>query len=142
MLKLQLKELVNSSLLRFAITGVLNTLVGLGTIYALKWFFQVADTPANAVGYAMGIACSLIVNSRWTFRSRESLLSIAPRYFTVILIAYLINLGCVHLLIAMQMNSYLAQALGTVPYTVVTYLASRWWVFRKIEVQRNVGSSH
>jgi len=129
---LQFKTLFNSSLLRFAITGVLNTLVGLGTIYALKWFFAVGDTPANAVGYVIGVTFSLVMNSRWTFQSRESLLNIAPRYLIVIVIAYLANLGCVHLFIkVVQMNSYLAQALGTVPYTAITYLGSRWWVFRR-----------
>jgi putative flippase GtrA len=132
MLKPHLKKLSSSSLLRFAATGVLNTIVGLGTIYALKWFFTMADTPANAIGYMVGVVFSLVVNSRWTFRSRESLLTIAPRYLTVIAVAYLANLGCVHLLIkVMQVNSYLAQALGTVPYTAITYLTSRWWVFRR-----------
>jgi putative flippase GtrA len=132
MLKAQVRKLLGSSLLRFAITGVLNTIVGLGTIYALKWFGGVDDTPANAVGYVVGVLFSLVVHSRWTFQSRESLISIAPRFLTVILIAYFTNLGCVHLLIqSMQVNSYLAQALGTIPYTVITYLASRWWVFRR-----------
>ena len=129
--KLDLKKLSASSLLRFAITGVLNTVVGLGTIYALKWFWQVADTAANATGYLVGVMFSLVVNSRWTFQSRESLLAIAPRYFIVILIAYLANLACVQLCIqTLHMNSYLAHAAGTLPYAVITYLASRWWVFR------------
>ena len=132
MLKAQVKYWLGSSLLRFAITGVLNTAVGLGTIYALKWFANVAETPANAIGYVVGVLFSLVVNSRWTFRSRESLLTIAPRYMTVILVAYFTNLGCVHFMInSLEVNSYLAQALGTIPYTTITYLASRWWVFRR-----------
>ena len=128
--KLDLKKLSASSLLRFAVTGVLNTVVGLGTIYALKWFWQVADMPANMAGYSVGVIFSLVVNSRWTFQSRQSLLMIAPRYLTVILIAYLVNLACVHLCIKLHMNSYLAHAIGTVPYASITYLLSRWWVFR------------
>lgn len=131
MFKTYLKRLTASSLLRFAITGVLNTMVGLGTIYALKWFWAVADTPANAVGYIVGVTFSLVVNSRWTFQSRESLLTIAPRYLAVILVAYFVNLGCVQLCIHAQVNSYLAHALGTIPYAVLTYVGSRWWVFRR-----------
>jgi len=131
MLKSRFNKLLGSSVLRFAITGILNTCVGLGTIYALKWFWHVDDTPANAVGYVVGVLFSLVVNSRWTFRSRESLVTIAPRYLAVILFAYFINLGCVHFMInSLDVNSYLAQALGTIPYTTITYLASRWWVFR------------
>ena len=140
MLNLPLKKLFASSLWRFAITGVLNTLVGLGTIYALKWFGNVEDTRANAAGYVVGVLFSLVLNSRWTFRSRESLLRIAPRYFAVILVAYFANLGCVHFLIrSLQVNSYLAQALGTIPYTTITYLASRWWVFRRSHIAADAG---
>jgi putative flippase GtrA len=135
MIKLNLKMLSTSTLVRFAVTGVLNTVVGLGTIYALKWFWQFGDTPANVIGYAVGISFSLVVNSRWTFQSRESLFSIAPRYLMVILFAYLVNLGCVQICIGfLHVNAYLAHAIGTVPYTVITYVASRWWVFRRATI--------
>jgi putative flippase GtrA len=131
MIKRSFQAYCQSTLIKFGITGVLNTAVGLGTIYALKWFWHVSDTPANAIGYVVGISFSLVVNSRWTFQSRDSLLSIAPRYLSVIVFAYLINLACVKLSIeAWQVNSYLAHALGTVPYAAITYLGSRWWVFR------------
>lgn len=125
------KKLSSSSLVRFAITGVLNTLVGLGTIFALKWFWQIADTPANALGYVVGVMFSLVINSRWTFQSRESLLTIAPRYLIVILFAYFVNLACVQFCIHSQVNSYLAHAIGTIPYAALTYIGSRWWVFRR-----------
>lgn len=131
MIKTYLNKLLASSILRFAVTGVLNTLIGLGTIYALKWFWSVGDTPANMLGYLVGVIFSLVVNSRWTFQSRESLLVIAPRYLTVIVIAYLVNLACVQWCIRAQVNSYLAHAIGTVPYAIITYAGSRWWVFRR-----------
>ena len=138
MLTRPIQIICQSSLAKFGITGVLNTVVGLGTIYALKWFWQVNDTPANVIGYVVGISFSLVVNSRWTFQSRESLLSIAPRYLLVIMGAYLVNLGCVKLCIQVwQVNSYLAHALGTVPYAVITYLGSRWWVFRRDTIASN-----
>jgi putative flippase GtrA len=118
---------------RFLATGVLNTLVGLGTIFALKWLFAVGDTAANVCGYAVGIVFSCAVNSRWTFRSRESFLSIAPKYVALVGIAYLLNLGVVHLLLRAGMDSYLAQSLGVPPYTLITYLGARFWVFRATE---------
>ncbi|MES1146803.1 MAG: GtrA family protein [Solimonas sp.] len=131
MIKTYLNKLLASSILRFAVTGVLNTLIGLGTIYALKWFWSIGDTLANMLGYLVGVMFSLVVNSRWTFQSRESLLVIAPRYLAVIAIAYLVNLACVQWCIRAQVNSYLAHAIGTVPYAVINYAGSRWWVFRR-----------
>ncbi|MGC3980091.1 MAG: GtrA family protein [Steroidobacteraceae bacterium] len=120
------------SLVRFVLTGVLNTLVGLGTIFALKWFFQMADTPANLLGYGVGLVVSYLVNSRWTFQYKNALLPVLPQYLGVILLAYLVNLGCVHFCIRqLQWNSYVAQACGVLPYAGLSYVLLRWFVFGK-----------
>jgi putative flippase GtrA len=89
----------------------------------------VNDTPANLVGYGVGLICSFMVNSRWTFGHRESLLPVLPQYALVILIAYLANLVCVHWCIKLHLNSYLAQACGVVPYAAISYLLLRRLVF-------------
>lgn len=123
--------LLDKSLFKFVITGVLNTVVGLGVIYLLKWLWGMADTPANVIGYAVGLLFSYQVNSRWTFQYRESLLPVLPRYALVMLLAYLANLVCLHFgLRVLHLNSYLAQALTVVPYAGVGYLGMRFWVFR------------
>lgn len=123
------------SLIRFALTGVLNTAVGLGVIFALKWFFEMKDTPANVLGYGVGLLVSYLVNSRWTFRYRDALLPVLPRYLGVILIAYLANLGAVHYGIdRLHLNSYLAQACGVVPYAGLSYVLLRRFVFRSAAV--------
>lgn len=120
------------SLVRFVLTGVLNTLVGLSIIFALKWFFNWTDTPANLLGYGVGVVVSYLVNSRWTFRYRESLLPVLPQYLGVLLLAYLANLACVHFcIIQLQLDSYLAQACGVVPYAGLSYVLLRWFVFSK-----------
>lgn len=118
------------SLVRFVLTGMLNTLVGLGTIFALKWCLGIGDTLANLLGYGVGLVVSYVVNSRWTFRYRESLLPVLPQYATVVLIAYLANLACVHFCIRrLHMDSYLAQTCGVIPYAGLSYVLLRWWVF-------------
>jgi putative flippase GtrA len=116
--------------LKFLVTGVLNTFVGLGTIFLLKWLFGFGDTLANACGYGIGIAFSCAVNSRWTFESRESLLSIAPKYVLLVGAAYLVNLLVVHLALASGIDSYVAQSMGVPPYTLITYFGAKFWIFR------------
>jgi len=118
-------------LLRFLFTGMLNTLVGLGVIYLLMWLFGMSERPANLIGYGVGVVFSYQVNSRWTFGYREALLPVLPRYALVILLAYLANLACLHLLLGWQVNGYLAQALALRPYTAIGYLGMRFWVFKK-----------
>jgi Predicted membrane protein len=118
------------SLVRFALTGILNTLVGLGVIYALKWFLGFTDTIANLTGYSVGLLVSYLINSRWTFAYRQSLLPVLPKYLAVVLVAYLTNLAVVHLcIVRLQLNSYLAQACGVIPYAGLSYILLRVFVF-------------
>jgi putative flippase GtrA len=132
MVRKVISYLYGLSLVRFVLTGVLNTVVGLGTIFALKWLLSMGDTLANLLGYSVGVVVSYVVNSRWTFRYRESLLPVLPQYAFVVLVAYLANLACVHLCIEqLHLDSYLAQTLGVIPYAGLSYVLLRWFVFGK-----------
>jgi putative flippase GtrA len=132
MVRKAVSHVLGLSLVRFALTGMLNTAVGLGTIFALKWLLGMGDTHANLLGYSVGLVVSYVVNSRWTFRYRESLLPVLPQYALVVLVAYLANLACVHLSIRqLHLNSYLAQTLGVIPYAGLSYVLLRWFVFGK-----------
>ncbi len=124
-----LKQRFDTSLTRFLITGVFNTVIGLGVIYLMMWAFAIPERPANLIGYAVGVVFSYQVNSRWTFGYRATLLPVLPRYVLVILLAYCTNLACLHVLLGWQVNGYLAQALALPPYTAIGFLGMRYWVF-------------
>lgn len=116
---------------RFLSVGVLNMVVGLLVIYACKWFFQINDVVANAIGYAAGLTTSFTLNSRWTFVYRGPQMPALIKFMLVAGVAYAMNLLTVVMLIHFtEMNGYLAQALGIPPYTLTTYLASKFIVFR------------
>ncbi len=128
-LPLALVSLLQLSWVRFGLVGVLNTLSGLSVIYLLKWAFSVPDFPANLGGYAVGLTGSYFLNSRWTFVSRRPAVSSLPRFASVILLAYLINYAVVALAIGSAVNSYVAQAMGVLPYSLTTYFGFRYYVF-------------
>lgn len=116
---------------RFLSVGVANTLVGLLAIYAAKWFLLLGDVAANAFGYSVGLLLSFALNSRWTFAYRGPHLPALAKFVLVFLVAYAMNLATV--LGAIQylgLNGYVAQAMGIVPYTLTSYLASKYLVFR------------
>jgi len=116
---------------RFLSVGVLNMVVGLLVIYACKWFFQANDVAANAIGYAAGLITSFTLNSRWTFNYRGPQLPALIKFLLVAALAYGMNLLTVLMLIHWAgVNGYIAQALGIPPYTLTTYLASKFIVFR------------
>jgi len=65
----QVTRLFRSTIGRFTIVGIANTLLGLAVIYLLKWLFVAGDALANLMGYAIGLVASFILNQRWTFSS-------------------------------------------------------------------------
>lgn len=115
---------------RFALVGVANTLLGLLVIYAAKWAGDLPDLLANLLGYIVGLTVSYSLNARWTFAFRGRHGVAAPRFVLVILVAYLANIATVYALLGLAINSYIAQAAGIIPYTVIGYLGAALFAFR------------
>jgi len=117
--------------IRFLLVGVANTLLGLSVIYAAKWLLRIGDMPANLLGYICALVLSFTLNSSWSFRYDGRILPAMMKFVAVIIMAYLLNLAMVMATIKIfKINSYIAQALGIIPYTLLTYLGSRFIVFR------------
>jgi len=123
-------RLFDASFIRFLIVGVANTMTGLLVIYAAKWFFGANDVLANVIGYGLGLIQSFILNSTWTFKHRGKVLPALAKFLLTFLCAYALNLATVMAAIHLfSVNSYVAQAMGILPYTLFFYLASRYFVF-------------
>lgn len=116
---------------KFLGVGVANTLVALSVIYAAKWLGGLGDVAANALGYGVGLLASFALNSRWTFTHRGPQLPALAKFMLIAPVAYGMNLLTVMAAIHYAgLNDYLAQALGIPPYTVTSFLASKYLVFR------------
>lgn len=123
---------LSKSLARYLVAGLLNTFSGLVVIYLLKWLAGSGDILANACGYAAGLILSFLVNSKWTFDYDGPVLFAARRFFLVMCIAYIANLTIVLVSIhTFEMNSYIAQAIGVLPYVAIGYLGSKLFAFRR-----------
>lgn len=132
--RLEAKRLfgIHGSFLRYIATGMINTCVGLGTIYFAIRVLSMGDGAANVVGYATGIVCSFLLNKHWTFVARGSAAPQFLKFLAVVGLAYLINLAVVMTCIkVLGLNRYLGQALGVPPYTITGYLGSRYFAFRE-----------
>jgi putative flippase GtrA len=122
---------VRWDLIRYVSVGIVNTMVGLATIYLAMYAWHAGDVAANIAGYSVGVASSFILNRRWTFSSRDPVIPQLVRFLLVLTVAYLANLGTVLALRGQfGLNRYLAQALGTLPYVAIGYLGSRFFAFR------------
>jgi putative flippase GtrA len=116
--------------IRFGIVGLVNTAIGLIAIYATMFFFRGNPAAANAVGYAMGLTLSFVLNRSWTFGSKRPFFHLLPKFLVVVAISYLLNLSAVLAAIAYwSINPYLAQAAGVAVYTGCVFLGCRRFVF-------------
>jgi putative flippase GtrA len=120
-------------LARYLLVGMLNTCVGLGTIYAAIFFLNFSDLSANLSGYSVGVLLSFALNKSWTFAASGSAAPQFARFVLVLAVAYMANLATVVSLIKLlSVNHYLANGIGIVPYTVIGFLGSRYFAFRRI----------
>lgn len=93
-MKLIIHEFIKEGF-RFSIIGVLNTFVGLGTIFLLFNVFKFDYRLANLIGYCLGLINSFLWNKYWNFKSKENTKRQIIPFLTIFLIAYCINLSIV-----------------------------------------------
>jgi glycosyltransferase involved in cell wall biosynthesis/putative flippase GtrA len=116
--------------IRFILVGILNTLVGLGCIYAAMYFFGFGIKSANLIGYVIGLMVSFTLNKTWTFKNRDRIGASLIRYLAVILVAYLTNLQTVvFFATTLHTDPYLAQFIGIFPYALIGYLGCKFFAF-------------
>jgi 4-amino-4-deoxy-L-arabinose transferase-like glycosyltransferase/putative flippase GtrA len=114
---------------KFAGVGVVNTLLTFFVIFSLKSFAGGGDVAANASGYAVGLACSFVLNKRWTFQHKGRLLPALARFLGVFAAAYLLNIVTVLALIRSGFNDYLAHVVGMPIYTLAFYFGCQRFGF-------------
>jgi len=110
--------------------GIINTIIGYFIIFTLMWF-KFSPELSNFIGYFVSIFLSFYLNERYNFKSGVKYSKGLIKFFISMGIAYLLNLGCVVVSIEIfKINSYFAQILGGVVYTLTGYLLSKFFVFR------------
>ena len=85
---------------------------------------------ANVMGYAIGLAIGLSLNSRITFNKRKASL---VRYLLAFAGAFALNLATVYVAIhAMGVPEVIGSLAGMPIYTIAFFLLCEHWVFRKV----------
>jgi putative flippase GtrA len=119
-----------AELAKFASVGVLNTILGLVIIYALKWGLHWGEVSANLAGYSTCIFLGFVLNGRWTFGRSALKLRQLLGYLLVAGVAYLMNLlavlGSISLL---GLSGDYAQLVGVPAFTLTSFLLNKIFVF-------------
>lgn len=119
-----------SSLIKFCMVGVINTLISL-VIYSCGLYIGLHYMVASAIGYVGGIINGYILSSKFVFEQKLE----GKKGFKFVLI-YLSSL-CINLMIIgilveqLGMNKIVAQIATTLFNVVYNYLLNKIWTFRK-----------
>ncbi|GAA5540237.1 GtrA family protein [Ochrobactrum soli] len=115
---------------RFGLVGLLNTFITLLVIAVLTWL-GASPFVANAAGYVAGLVNSYFGNMKWTFRS-ESSWTRTLRFLVAFGICYAVNVYVLHLSLPLaQYQVLMPQVVAMTSYTVLFFILSRAWVFKK-----------
>jgi putative flippase GtrA len=124
---------------RFLLVGIINTMVGLSSIYIFLHVGGFSYWVSTFLGNSIGAFVSFFLNRNFTFRSNRNITSSITRFILVILICYFTSytLGKNLVLWALRDNFYissefktdLAILISTGLYTILNYLCQKIFVF-------------
>lgn len=119
-----------AQLVKYGLVGVVNTLITFVVIFILQELMGVSPAISNAVGYAMGLLNSFIMNSRWTFNSETSW----KRFFIFMAVwvpCYLANLLALHLLLTYtSLPAIWSQVVAMLIFNISNFILNKFITFK------------
>ena len=118
--------------MRFAAVGLTGTAVQyISLAIALYFYGKSAAVMGSAIGYILGSVVNYILNYFFTFGSSQSHLEAASKYFTVLAIGWLMNLG----LMSVMVNHWdwwvwMSQMISTGIGLCWNFGGSKLWAFK------------
>ncbi len=121
--------------LRYGLVGLLNTAVGVSTIFAMLAFTPAGPFLSNATGYGVSLTVSFFLNRSFTFKAADRGFP-ALKYLIAFAIAYGANVAALSVGLWAFKNPYLSQAPGIATYPIVFFLLARYYVFAAPQHER------
>jgi putative flippase GtrA len=140
MLKL-INRLIDNSFFRFICVGLINTIIGYGSMLVLFNIFKMGYWSSTFIANSCGAILSYILNSSFTFKSTIGRSKSIPRFIIVILCCYLISYSMsgviTRFLLFLSSDSFSKQFCGNVSmfigmciYTLINYFGQKQFVFK------------
>lgn len=132
----------NSSLVRFLLVGIVNTLVGLMIMFLLLHIAGFSYWTSTFTGNAAGAFVSFLLNRSFTFKSDIPVQKGLPKFLTIILICYFFSYFVSEQLteqfsyVSPSFGQNVAVLIGSVLYTISNYLGQKYFVFGKVQTAK------
>ncbi|MEM1484193.1 GtrA family protein [Oscillospiraceae bacterium PP1C4] len=119
-------------IVKFGITGVINTLVDVGIYSLLAVLMGTNVFIAQFCGYTAGMLNSFLINRSWTFKTSDRFFSLQLVKFVITnLVVLVISMFLLKVFMDFFGMGRLIAKLVTICFTIVlNFLISRFWVFK------------
>lgn len=126
----RVKQLVK--LVKFGITGVMNTAVDFWVYTLLVSFFSMGLYVSQIISYSCGMLNSYVVNRKWTFSTQNGFFSgELVRFIVLNLSMMLLGMGIIYVCTQKLMfHKLVAKLISTLLVLIINFLISNFWVFR------------
>lgn len=126
--------------IKFCFVGASGVVVNLAVFNAtlLLWRMAAGGTspPAaeylgNALGFILSVLTNYYLNRRWTFRSSGAVKRELPKFFTVSIVAYLVNLGVFTLARhGLHLDDNVSQLVAIACVMPINFILNKLWSFK------------
>ena len=134
----KIEKLRNSSVVRFVIVGVINTIVGSAIMFGLYNLVHCSYWFSSAANYTLTSILSFFLNKYFTFRDTEKSVAQTLRFVLNIVVCYGVAYGlakpAVNFLLSAAtpvIRDNVAMFTGMVLFTCCNYVGQRFFAFRK-----------
>lgn len=137
-------KLINSTVPKFLLVGVINTIVGAGLMFLLYNVFHVSYWISSCCNYIAGGIVSYFLNKYFTFKNQAKslkqillfILNLALCYF----IAYFLAKKIIYFVFSdfsVKIRDNISMFCGMILYTGLNYFGQRFIVFKYDNAQQN-----
>ena len=133
-------RLIDRTVPKFLLVGVVNTLVGAGVMFLLFNLAGWSYWAASAANYLAGGVVSFFLNKYFTFRNKERSWLQVLRFAATVAVCWLIAYALAKPLVALALAGWeqnlqenLAMVAGMCLYTGLNYLGQRFFAFKQRE---------
>lgn len=136
-------KLKENTVLKFLLVGVVNTLIGTGTMFLLYNLAHCSYWVSSAANYVVGGIVSFFLNKYFTFQNKTWEWSQVWKFAVNVTVCYLLGYGLakplvLHLLAGQAVNvqENVAMLVGMCLYTGLNYLGQRFFAFKNVEREK------
>lgn len=135
-----MKKLLDKTFLRFAVVGIINTIVGTTIMFVFYNVFHFSYWVSSASNYIVGSILSFFLNKYFTFQNYNRDVRIVLRFIVNIAVCYFAAYSIAKPLVswilsgaAPKVQGNLAMLAGMGIFTLLNYFGQKFFAFRERE---------